>query len=100
MNTFRKENFRPMLGQTAQYTPYPPYPGWMQWAPAPPTIVLPRSPEAGGGVALIAQGGVISQEADGNGMPVAKLPSSGGGITFPVAAAAVAAGAILTSIIA
>src|SRR5579871_2027153 len=106
------------LGQVAYAQPYPPSglewgQGWGRFAPTTPKVVLPRSPEAGGGVGYTSEGTVRSQQeideitASGGGgksVPASAAPSpaqaSGQSGKFPLAAAGVAVVAIAASIFA
>lgn len=107
------------LGQVAYAAPYPPGglewgQGWGRFAPSAPKIVLPRSPEAGGGVAYTSEGAVLSEQdiaeihaaggAPSGGAAAAQVQGEGAQASsssnFSVAAAGVAAVAILTSLIA
>lgn len=102
------------LGQVAYSQPYPPAglewgQGWGRFAPSSPKVVLPKSPEAGGGVGYASEGTVLSQDdvADiwavtGQGtVTETKAPASSSDVgKFPLVAAGVAALAILGSMIA
>jgi len=88
--------------------------GLGRFAPSTPKVVLPRSPEAGGGVGYTSEGTVLSQQdieeitAAGGGSPAATpAGAQGGGAPapaesgkFPLAAAGVAVVAIAASIFA
>jgi hypothetical protein len=105
------------LGQVAYAQPYPPAglewgQGWGRFAPSSPKVVLPKSLEAGGGVGYTSEGTVLSQQdveelmaaagGQGGGAP-SQAPSSSsasGSGKFPFVAAAVAALAILGSMVA
>ncbi len=107
------------LGQVAYAQSYPPSglewgQGWGRFSSSSPKVVLPKSPEAGGGVGYTSEGTVLSREdyealavATGQG-PGAVQPSPGAsassgaseGGKFPLVAAGVAALAILGSMVA
>jgi hypothetical protein len=120
---FRMGSMR--LGQVAYAPAYPPSglewgQGWGRFAPTAPKVVLPRSPEAGGGVGYTSEGTVLSQQeideitaAGGGGKPagqptgtgtpaagVAPAEAPGESGKFPLAAAGVAVVAIAASIFA
>lgn len=106
------------LGQVAYAQPYPPSglewgQGWGRFAPSTPKVVLPRSPEAGGGVGYTSEGTVLTQQdieeisaTTGGGtaapaaQPAPSVPAAPSGGKLPLAAAGIAVVAIAASIFA
>jgi len=110
---------RVKLGQVAYATPYPPGglewgQGWGRFASSSPKVVLPRSPNAGGGVGYASEGTVLTQQdieeisavsGQNSGAGVvpgptkAGAPTASGPSTLSIAAAGVAATAILAAFV-